>query len=222
MAGTLHLTWQSAADQIAYACTVAGLLPNTFAALAAGLIHPVHVRIIEDETRFLSDAAAAAADEELARAAASKTFGELRYAAHRLVLKLDPDSGPGSGGPGPQGNGPPGSGPSGSARPARRDNGPSLAALVTITAPLAALTGDTGPPGEVAGFGLVDPQSLRDLVTAASRNPDTRWCLTALHPDGIAAAHGCAVGSHPWTPGTRSSRGRGSFRYTGPLRHCRP
>jgi len=326
LAGTLHLTWQSAEDQIAYACTVAARLPRTFAALAAGLIHPVHVRIIEDETRVLSDADSATADEELALAARSKTFGQLRYAAHRLVLRLDPDaalrrkheatkdahvrrfredsgnagmlarelppdevlaswqhveqraldlraagmpgtlrelrvrayldllqetdsryaagdpgtgqaggaegttgpegpegngdpgdpdgpdgppgpdSDPGSGGPGPQGNGPAGSGPGGGARTARQDNGPSIAALVTITAPLAALTGDTGPPGEVAGFGLVDPQSLRDLVTAAARNPDTRWCLTALHPDGTAAAHGCAAGPHPWTPGTRNDR----------------
>ncbi len=323
LAGTLHLTWQSAADQVAYACTVAGRLPATFAALAAGLIHPVHVRIIEDETQILSDADAARADEKLAEMARSKTFGQLRYAAHRLVLRMDPDSalrrkaesrkdahvrrfredsgnagmiarelppdevlaswqhveqraldlraagmpgtlrelrvrayldllqetdcrqpdasgtagpdgtsgsegpgdnggspdgpggpdrgpgpsgpgpsGPGPDGPGPDGPGPRGSGPAGSAsdggtRPARQDNGPSLAALVNITVPLAALTGETGPPGEAAGFGLLDPQSLRELVTAASRNPNTRWCLTALHPNGTAAAHGCAAGPHP-------------------------
>ena len=51
----LHLTPQSAAGQMDYASIVAGRLPKTFAALAAGQIHPVHVRIIEDETRFLSD-----------------------------------------------------------------------------------------------------------------------------------------------------------------------
>src|SRR6266852_8715775 len=90
LAGELKLTVQSAAGQIDYACAVATRLPRTFAALAAGLIHPVHVRIIEDETRYLSVADAAAADETLAEAAATKTFGELRYAAHRLVLTLDP------------------------------------------------------------------------------------------------------------------------------------
>ena len=123
-----------------------------------------------------------------------------------------PPGGPGPGGPGPggpgrgpQGNGPAGSGPGGCARPARQDNGPSLAALVNITVPLAALTGDSGPPGEAAGFGLLDSQSLRDLVTAASRNPNTRWCLTALHPDGTAAAHGCAPGPRPWPPGRHDS-----------------
>jgi len=52
----------------------------------------VHVRIIEDETRVLKEADAAAADEKLAEMAASKTFGQLRYAAHRLILKLDPDA----------------------------------------------------------------------------------------------------------------------------------
>ena len=53
LAFELHLTPQSAAGQMDYASTVAARLPATFAALAAGRIHPVHVRIIEDETRFL-------------------------------------------------------------------------------------------------------------------------------------------------------------------------
>ncbi|MBV9092371.1 MAG: DUF222 domain-containing protein, partial [Streptosporangiaceae bacterium] len=77
---------------MAYASTVAQRLPRTFAALGAGAIHPVHVRIIEDETRALSGADAAKADEELAEAARSKTWAQLRYAARRLVLRLDPGS----------------------------------------------------------------------------------------------------------------------------------
>jgi Domain of unknown function (DUF222) len=92
LAAELRLTWQSAAGQIDYACAVAARLPRTFAALAAGTIHPVHVRIIEDETSILSPDQAAEADAELAEAAASKTFGQLRAYAHRLVLKLDPDA----------------------------------------------------------------------------------------------------------------------------------
>jgi len=87
-----RLTRQGAQDQIAYACQVGERLPETFAALAAGLIHPVHLRIIEDETSILSAADAALADQILAAAAQSKTFGELRAAAHRLVLRLDPDA----------------------------------------------------------------------------------------------------------------------------------
>jgi len=93
--------------------------------------------------------------------------------------------------------------------PARRDDGPSLAALVTITVPLTAVDGDTGPPGEAAGFGLLDHQTARDLVAAASRNPRTRWCLTVLHPDGTAAAHGCARGPHLWPAGPPGPAGTG-------------
>jgi hypothetical protein len=52
----------------------------------------VHVRIIEDETSVLSDQDAAKADAILADAAPGKTFGELRSAAHKLVLKLDPEA----------------------------------------------------------------------------------------------------------------------------------
>src|SRR5579862_2583771 len=88
----LRLSVQSAAGQMMYAVAVANRLPCSFAALSAGQIHPVHLRIIEDETRILSPELAAAADEILAEKAKSATFGELRYAARRLVLKLDPDA----------------------------------------------------------------------------------------------------------------------------------
>ncbi len=294
------MPWTSAAEQIAYACAVAERLPRTFAALAAGQIHPVHVKIIEDETRVLTPDDAAKADEVLAEAARSKSFGQLRYAAHRLVLKLDPESalrrqkeakkdahvrrfredsgnagmiarelppdevlaswqhveqraldlravgvpgtlqelrvqayldllqerdsrlttpgpqdgnddldgpdGPGgnggNGGPGhgPQG-GPSGTGPNGQVGQPGRDGGPSVAALVNITMPLSTVLGLSAIPGEAAGFGLLDPQTAQDLAAAAARHPHTRWCLTALQPDGTAAAHGCAAGRHPAPPG---------------------
>ena len=92
LARDLHSTWQSTADQMAYAKAVSERLPRTFAALGAGRIHPVHLRIIEDETSVLSVADAARADEILAETAPGRTFGEVRYAAHRLVLKLDPEA----------------------------------------------------------------------------------------------------------------------------------
>src|SRR6516165_12098626 len=92
LAAELHLTPLSAREQMYYAGTVARRLPATFAALAAGRIHPVHVRIIEDETSILSAADAAKADQVLAGAAAGQTFGELRAAAHKLVLRLDPEA----------------------------------------------------------------------------------------------------------------------------------
>ena len=297
VAAELRLSRQSAAGQMIYAVAVAGRLPASFAALAAGQIHPVHLRIIDDETRILSDELAAAADEILAGAARSQTYGELRYAARRLVLKLDPDAArrrkeaaakheaqvrrfredsgnagiiarelpcdevlaswqhvdqrardlraagmPGTlrelriqayldllqerdsrlapgvpggedppggpaglhdadGGPGPGGNGGPGSGPqgrpAGPARQAGHDQGPSVAALINITVPLDTVLGLSATPGEAAGYGPLDPEDARDLVAAAARHPDTRWCVTALHPDGTAAAHGCARGRHP-------------------------
>ncbi len=68
--------------------------------------------------------------------------------------------------------------------------------------PLGTALGRSEVPGDVAGFGLVDAESARDLLTAAARHPDTRWCLTVLRPDGTAAAHGCASGRHRWPPGT--------------------
>ena len=305
LAHELHLTQQSAAAQMDYTSTVTSRLPATYAALHAGRIHPVHVRIIEDETRVLSAEDAAKADAVLAEAAGSVTFGKLRAAAHRLVLELDPEAarkrkeaarqdahvrrfredsgnagmvarelppdevlaswqhveqlaldlraagipgtlqelrvrayldllqerdsrcvpaglddtgqavGPqddgngargndgdnGPGGDGGQGRGPGSSPGSGRARRPGPDAGPSFAALVNITVPWSALTGQSGTPADVAGFGLAGAADVRDLAAAAARDPRTRWCVTALHPDGTAAAHGCAAGRHP-PPGT--------------------
>ena len=291
LADELHLTWQSAAGHIDYACAVADRLPHTFAAMAEGRIHPVHVRIIEDETSILSPRDAAKADAELAAKAGSLTFGQLRSLAHRLVLKLDPEAarkrkeaarqdahvrrfreGSGNAGmvarelppdevlaswqhveqraldlraaglagtlrqlrvrayldllqerdsraapaPAPgaadaadaaagaapvgrgEASGPPDDSPSSPSSPAAPDAGPVVAALVNITVPWSTVFGQSGAPGEAAGFGLVDAPDTRDLVAAAARHPDTRWCLTVLHPDGTAAAHGCATGQLRW------------------------
>jgi hypothetical protein len=44
---------------------------------------------------------------------------------------------------------------------------------VNITVPLATLLGESGTPGEAAGFGLADAQTARDLVAAAARDPRT-------------------------------------------------
>ena len=113
--------------------------------------------------------------------------------------------GPGGSGPGggPGGSGPAG-GPDGRGHGGQpgADAGPSLAALVTITVPWSALTGQSATPAEVGGFGIVDAADARDLAAAAARDPRTRWCVTALHPDGTAAAHGCAPGRHHPPPGT--------------------
>jgi Domain of unknown function (DUF222) len=92
LADELHLTWNSAAGQMDFARTVAERLPLCFAALRAGLIHPVDLRIIEEETRILSAADAAKADAILAGMAGTMTWGKLRHAAHRLVWDLDPEA----------------------------------------------------------------------------------------------------------------------------------
>jgi len=290
IAAAFRLAWLSAAGEIAYAQAVARRLPVTFAALAAGKLDAVHVKIIEEFTSVLSGADAAIADELLAAAAQSRTYAELRRAAARLVLRLDPEAvrkrkekarrearvrsfreesgnagisgrempsvevlasmqhveeraralrdagvpgtweelkvratldllqerdsrqtpvgssatggedGPGSG-PDPGDCGPGGPGPGGPGDGDSGRGGPSLSAQVTITVPATALDSDTGPGGEVDGFGIVDHADTRDLITAAARNPATRWCLTVLNPDGTAAAHACATGPHPWGTG---------------------
>ena len=308
LASELHMSQQGAAGQMEFATDVAKRLPETFAALGAGQIHPVHLRIIEEETRILSPEDAAKADAILAGTAPGMTFGELRYAARKLVLKLDPDAvrkrkeaarreahvrrfreesgnagmvarelpsdevlaswqhveqraldlraagvpgtlqelrvrayldllqerdsraapaesgpadpatadptpgsdpldppgtghGPGSpGGPDGPGSGPGGPGGPGGPSPAPRPGpaaGPSLAALVTITIPYQTLQGRSDTPGEADGFGLLDGDDARDLAAAAARHPATRWCVTALNPDGTAAAHACLPGRHP-------------------------
>jgi hypothetical protein len=287
LACELHLTGLSAGAQMDYAQRVGHRLPACMAALFDGRLHPVHLRIIDDETQILSPEDAAKADGVLAGIAGTLTFGKLRSAAHRLVLELDPDAAakrkeaarrdaqvrpfretsgnagmiarelpsaevlasmqhveqraldlraagiPGtlqdlrvrayldllqerdtrhtapagdpatagtSAGPqpdgAPRGSGP-GGGSSGGGRRSGGDPGPSLAALVTITIPWSVWTGQDGTPAEVDGFGLADPGGARDLAAAAARDPRTRWCATVLHPDGTAAAHGCAPGRHP-------------------------
>jgi hypothetical protein len=92
LADELHLTYNSAAGRMDYATIVAERLPASFAALGAGKLDMTRLRIIEEETSILSAEHAAQADAELAQTAGSLTYGKLRAAAHRLVLKLDPEA----------------------------------------------------------------------------------------------------------------------------------
>jgi Domain of unknown function (DUF222) len=73
-------------------------------------------------------------------------------------------------------------------------------AVINLLVPVGTLLGWSSAPGEIPGFGLLDPQTTRDLVQAASRHAQTRWCATIIGADGTAAAHGCAPGRHPWQP----------------------
>jgi hypothetical protein len=120
-----------------------------------------------------------------------------------------PDSGdPGgrhdsNGGPGPQD----GAGGNGLESGVRRDDGPIVAALVNLTVPLATALGKSETPGEATGLGLLDAADVSALIAAAARSPQSPPppphppTLTALHPDGTAAAHGCAAGPRRWPPG---------------------
>ena len=94
--------------------------------------------------------------------------------------------GPGSGGPGPAGP----DAPPPSAGPAHGAAG--FAGRVTLTVPLATVTGLADRPGELGGIGPVDPWLARDLAAAAARNPKTTWCVTVTDEDGHAIGHGCA------------------------------
>ena len=106
----------------------------------------------------------------------------------------------GQGGNGGSGRGPRnGPGGTGVGRPAGT-SGPSLAAQVTLTIPWDTWHGTSDTPGDAAGFGLLDPETARDLVAAAARHAATRWCYTHLYPDGTAASHACAPGRHPEGP----------------------
>jgi hypothetical protein len=73
-------------------------------------------------------------------------------------------------------------------------------ALINLTIPAGTAYGWSTAPGEAGSWGLLDPGDTRRLLQAASLHPRTRWHVTLLAPDGTAAAHGCARGSHPWIP----------------------
>ena len=67
-----------------------------------------------------------------------------------------------------------------------------FAGRVTLTVPLATVTGLADRPGELGGIGPVDPWLARDLAAAAARNPKTTWCVTVTDEHGHATGHGCA------------------------------
>jgi hypothetical protein len=73
-------------------------------------------------------------------------------------------------------------------------------ALVNLLVPAGTAFGWSTAPGEAGRWGLLDPWDTRRLLQAASRHPRTRWCVTAVGPDGTAVAHGCSRGPHRWTP----------------------
>jgi len=80
-----------------------------------------------------------------------------------------------------------------------------MPALINITIPAGTLLGWSQTPADAGTWGLMDADTVRDLIKAASRHPRTRWCYTLTGPAGEAIAHACARGSHPW-PQPQASR----------------
>ena len=94
-----------------------------------------------------------------------------------------------------------------------------FAANVNLTVPLATTLDLADRPGELPGFGPVDPWLARDLARAAAASPKTTWCVTVTDADGHAIGHGCArpqPSNHarrgkrdgPGRPGGTGTRGR--------------
>jgi hypothetical protein len=132
---------------------------------------------------------------QLRAAGAAGDLDQLRGRAY-LDLLLGRDSRPGSGTGGGQdgadaqaGTGQGGTGHS--AGPIPPGTG-GFAANVTLTVPLTTAQDLAGRPGELSGFGPVDPWLARDLTRAAAANPKTTWCVTFTDTEGHATAHGCA------------------------------
>ena len=146
---------------------------------------PAHARIANAEPADdATDAAEALAWAE-ARAARAKTQArdDARHAG-RSGRAGDSADKPDGGGPGPVDPGPgPGAAPAGLAfqpRPA------------DLIVPLATLLGLAERPGEVQGFGLLDPSLARELAAAAAASPRTEVCVTVTSFEGYAVGHGCA------------------------------
>jgi hypothetical protein len=88
-----------------------------------------------------------------------------------------------------------------------------FAGRVTLTVPLATVTGLADRQGELGGIGPVDPWLARDLAAAAARNPKTTWCVTVTDQDGHAVGHGCAR-PEPRSHTKRAGPGPPGFTFT--------
>jgi hypothetical protein len=109
---------------------------------------------------------------ELRRAGLDGGIDELRTRA-LLDLLLGRDSRPGQDGAGTAPAASSASGFAGTAPGISPAGG--FAGRVALTVPLATLAGLADRPGEIPGFGPVDPWPARDLAAAAAGNPKTTW-----------------------------------------------
>jgi hypothetical protein len=85
-----------------------------------------------------------------------------------------------------------------------------FAAIINLQVPAATLFEQGTAPGEIPGYGPLDPETTRDLVQIASAHPRTRWCVTTIGEDATAKEHGCVPGQHRWTPPAAQRTGGGN------------
>ena len=95
-------------------------------------------------------------------------------------------------------------------------------ALINITIPVGTLLGWSDTPADVGSWGLMDADTVRDLIEAASRHPRTRWCYTVTGHGGEAIAHACARGTHPWPRLRQAVTGQAATARLNPASHSSP
>ena len=92
IAAALHLT-RPAADRLVALCRrLARTLPETARALADGRIGQGHAAVLSEETAMVTPELAGQVESTLLPSAGSKTVGQLRYAARKLIGILDADA----------------------------------------------------------------------------------------------------------------------------------
>jgi hypothetical protein len=147
--------------------------------------------------------ARAEAQDEAAEAAEALAWAKARAA------KADADEQGGGGtsdggGPGPGGPGVGGPASGATTPPVVHD--PRLR-LPDLVVPLATLLGTAERPGEIQGFGLLDPELAREMAAAAAASPRTEVCVTVTSAEGYAIGHGCARIDRAAKPDSASSPG---------------
>jgi hypothetical protein len=83
---------------------------------------------------------------------------------------------------------------------------------IHLTAPVITMTDMAQRPGVLRGAGPIDPAQVRDLATAASKNPKTDYHFTITGNDGRPVAHACGKPG----PGDRLKREKPDPPGTGP------
>ena len=89
--------------------------------------------------------------------------------------------------------------------------GVTVPGRLNLTVPLATLAGEVDRPGELSGFGPVDPWQARRLGRAALGSSGSTVCVTVTDDQGVMTGHGCA---RPPTRAEKAALAR--HRTTGP------